>query len=159
MRLRYLDHVVPRNINELYIPYLAADRERSENFFPPKDVPFDLLLPDGTWISAKVCQNAFAKVSDAKYAQMGPDEQAKEDKRRRTGKAIMSNPNSVLGKWILRDVLELPEGQVITYDMLRQYGIDSVIFTRIDDGKYAVDKNFDARKPLPTEVAWGIVRF
>ena len=51
----------------------------------------------------------------------------------------MSNPNSDLGKWLLRDVFELPEGKLITYDMLKIYGIDSVIFTKIDEKKYKID--------------------
>lgn len=102
----------PRDINELYIPYPAEDRQRGA-FFPPRDTPFDLKMPDGTWISAKVCQQ--------------------------DGKAIMSNPNNLLGKWLLRDVLELQEGTKITYEMLKEYGIDSVMFTKLDEGKYSID--------------------
>lgn len=101
-----------RNPNELYIPYPKIDRER-KNFFPPKDISFDLLLPDGQWISAKVCQQ--------------------------DNKAIMSNPNKALGKWLLRDVFELEEGTLITYEMLKEFNIDSVIFTRLDNLKYSVD--------------------
>ena len=70
---------------------------------------------------------------------MSEYEKAIEDKKRKTGKAIMSNPNNVLGRWLLRDVLELPEGKVITYELLKEYGIDSVVFTRLDKGKYAID--------------------
>jgi hypothetical protein len=103
---------IPRNPNELYIPYPAEDRIRKE-FFPSKDVAFDLLLPDGQWISAKVCQQ--------------------------DSKAIMSNPNSCLGKWLLRDVLELEEGTKVTYDMLREFNIDCVIFTKLSSRKYSVD--------------------
>ena len=102
----------PRDINELYIPYPVEDRRRGA-FFPPRDTPFDLKMPDGTWISAKVCQQ--------------------------DGKAIMSNPNNLLGKWLLRDVLELQEGTRITYEMLKEYGIDSVMFTKLDEGKYSID--------------------
>lgn len=101
-----------RNANELYIPYPAEDRNRGD-FFPARDVPFDLMLPDGQWISAKVCQD--------------------------DGKAIMSNPNKVLGKWLLRDVFEVDEGTVITYDMLEEFGVDSVMFTKLSEGKYCVD--------------------
>ncbi len=104
---------IPRNPNELYIPYPVYDRNRSEGFFPPRNEIFELTLPDGKVIQAKVCQD--------------------------NGKAIMSNPNSDLGKWLLRDVFELPEGKLITYDMLKIYGIDSVIFTKIDEKKYKID--------------------
>lgn len=109
---RELIRSTPRHPNELYIPYPIKDRERIA-FFPPRDTPFDLKLPNGHWISAKVCQD--------------------------NGKAIMSNPNQELGKWLLRDVFELPEGTVVTYDLLKEFNIDSVIFTKLDDGKYSID--------------------
>lgn len=102
-----------RNENEIYIPYPAEDRARSEGFFPPRDENFELILPDGKKILAKVCQE--------------------------NGKAIMSNPNSDLGKWLLRDVFELEEGKIITYEMLEIYGIDSVIFTKIADKQYKIN--------------------
>lgn len=109
---RKLVKVVQRNPNELYIPYPAEDRRRKE-FFPPKDTPFELRLPNGDIISAKVCQQ--------------------------DSKAIMSNPNSVLGKWLLRDVFELEEGTPVTYEMLRECNIDSVMFTKEENGSYSVD--------------------
>lgn len=103
----------PRNPNELYIPYPKEDRERLPDFFPPRDTPFNLRLPDGTVIPAKVCQQ--------------------------DSKAIMSNPNKLLGKWLLRDVFELPERTIVTYDMLEKFGIDSVIFTKNADLDYSVE--------------------
>lgn len=104
-----------RHPNEVYIPFNKVDRERPENkdFFPPQDQSFNLLLPDGQTISAKVCQD--------------------------NGKAIMSNPNKALGKWLLRDVLELPEGTLITYNLLQEKGFDTVVFEKIDDLNYTVD--------------------
>lgn len=33
----------------------------------------------------------------------------------------------------------LPEGTLVTYDMLRVFGIDSVMFTRISERKYGID--------------------
>ncbi len=109
-----------RNANELYIPYLKEDRERSIDFFPPRNIPFTLRLPDGTKISAKVCQEA--------------------DKNNpKIGKSIMSNPNKVLGKWLLRDVFELEEGTLVTYEMLEKFGVDSVIFVKNEELDYSVD--------------------
>lgn len=102
-----------RNPNELYIPYPAFDRERSVGFFPSREESFTLTLPDGKMLSAKVCQA--------------------------DGKAIMSNPNYELGKWLLRDVFELPEGTLVTYEMLEKFGVDSVVFTKIDDRIYKID--------------------
>lgn len=102
-----------RDFDELYIPFPAEDRERNKKFFPDRDQPFELILPDGFSISAKVCQ---------------------ED-----NKAIMSNPNKVLGHWLLRNVFELKPGTLITYQMLEVFGIDSVIFTKLEDLKYSID--------------------
>ena len=109
-----------RDVNEIYIPYQAVDRQRDLSFFPPRNTPFTLHLPDGTEISAKVCQEA--------------------DKNNpRIGKSIMSNPNKVLGKWLLRDVFEVEEGTVITYEMLETFGVDSVIFTKNGELDYSID--------------------
>ncbi len=109
-----------RDADEIYIPYQAVDRQRDLTFFPPRDTSFTLHLPDGTRISAKVCQEA--------------------DKNNSLiGKAIMSNPNKVLGKWLLRDVFELDEGTVITYEMLEMFGVDSVIFTKNEELDYSID--------------------
>ncbi|QTU82527.1 hypothetical protein J7S27_04230 [Carnobacteriaceae bacterium zg-C25] len=109
---REITRVTPRDSNEVYIPYPAEDRRRKE-FFPPKDEAFSIKLPNGKWISAKVCQQG--------------------------GKAIMSNPNNLLGQWLLRDVFELEEGTQVTYDMLRIFNVDSIMFTKIEDHKYTVD--------------------
>lgn len=109
-----------RDENELYIPYQAVDRDRNMTFFPPRDTPFTLHLPDGSKVSAKVCQEA--------------------DKNNPLiGKAIMSNPNKILGKWLLRDVFEIEPGTVVTYEMLEKFGVDSVIFTKNSELDYSVD--------------------
>lgn len=128
-----------RDVNEIYIPYLKEDRERGLDFFPPRDTSFTLILPDNTEISAKVCQRAYRKLSDAEYENLSEEEKRIEDEKSLVGKSIMSNPNKVLGKWLLRDVLQIEEGTVITYDMLRVYNIDCVIFTKREEGVYSVD--------------------
>lgn len=102
-----------RDINELYIPYPAEDRRRNEGFFPARGEAFQLTLPNGMIIPAKICQD--------------------------DGKAIMSNPNNLLGKWLLRDVFELPENTIVTYEMLERFGIDSVIFTKHGDTEFSVE--------------------
>lgn len=102
-----------RHENEVYIPYPVLDRNRNTEFFPPRDTPFNLHMPDGSIISAKVCQDG--------------------------GKAIMSNPNKELGEWLLRKVFELKPGVVLTYEDLERFNVDSVIFTKNDDGSYSVD--------------------
>ena len=103
----------PRNPNEIYIPYPAEDRRRTVNFFPPRDTVFNLKFPDGTVIPTKVCQQ--------------------------DGKAIMSNPNKILGEWLLRKVFELSERTIVTYRMLEIFGIDSVIFQKIGELEYSID--------------------
>lgn len=134
-----VDHVeTPRNPDEFYIPYPAEDRIRKD-FFPPRDTNFQLRLPDGKWISAKVCQAAFPKWSEARVARLTQEECVVYCARQLQGKAIMSNPNSELGKWLLRDVFELPYGTKVTYDMLQIFGVDSVMFTKLDELKYAID--------------------
>lgn len=102
-----------RDPNEVYIPYPSEDRKRNESFFPDRDQCFELLLPDGQIISAKVCQDG--------------------------GKAIMSNPNKVLGEWLLRKVFQLKEGELLTYEKLLKCDSDSVVFTKLDDLRYSID--------------------
>lgn len=102
-----------RNINEVYIPFPAKLREEYSNFFPDRDTCFDVTLPSGKLISMKVCQQ--------------------------DGKAIMSNPNRELGEWILREVLQLEEQELVTYEKLSSLGIDSVAFEKDQEGKYSLD--------------------
>ena len=102
-----------RDCDEIYIPYQKEDRERIPDFFPGRDEPFDLELPSGETLSAKVCQDQ--------------------------GKAIMSNPNKELGRWLLRDVLHLEEGQLVTMEMLDDLGVNAVMFTKDAPGKYSID--------------------
>lgn len=129
----------PRNPNELYIPYNKDDREKDPNFFPPRETSFTLHLPDGTEISAKVCQEIHKKMPQEQYENLSDEERLIEDRRRAEGKSIMSNPNSILGKWLLRDVFELPENTVVTYDMLEKFGVDCVIFTKNGELDYSID--------------------
>lgn len=89
-----------RNANEVYIPIPKSIHHSYPDFFPDRDTPFELRLPDGSVLSAKVCQDG--------------------------GKALMSNPNSALGEWILRKVLRKKEGELVTIDDLITYGIDSI---------------------------------
>lgn len=102
-----------RDPNELYIPISAEDRKRSPGFFPDRDTPFSLKLPDGTFLSAKVCQE--------------------------NSKALMSNPNSTLGKWLLRDVFHIKENQLLTYSFLQNIDIDSVRIEKLGEKLYKID--------------------
>jgi len=102
-----------RDYNEVYIPVPARLRREYPKFFPPRDVQFRLRLPDGSELQAKICQDS--------------------------DKALMTNPNSALGKWILRDVLELDPGKLLTYEMLEDLGIDHISITKNEEGDYSID--------------------
>ncbi len=101
-----------RNENEVYIPIPRDVHDKSPGFLPPRDEPFDLHFPNGEVMKVKVCQ--------------GND------------KALMSQRNADLGRWLLRDILQLVPGSLATYSMLEQIGIDSVEISKLD-GKYFID--------------------
>lgn len=101
-----------RDENEVYIPYPASIRKECQTFFPNREVKWEMRLPDGNIISMKVCQQS--------------------------GKALMSDPNKVLGKWLLRDVLGLKPRELLSYERLLQIGIDSVIIKK-RYGLYSID--------------------
>jgi len=54
------------------------------------------------------------------------------------GKALMSYSNRELGQWILRDVLKLDEGALLTYDKLQEVGIDSVRIDKINNSDFEI---------------------
>ncbi len=103
----------PRNPNEVYIPIPKKFYKYKDDFFPNKDIIFKLNLPNGKIINAKICQD--------------------------NNKALMSNPNKDLGKWLLRDVFKLQEGELLTNKHLELYGIDSVIIDKISNTEYNIN--------------------
>ncbi len=104
----------PRNQDELYIPVPAWIHKKFAAFFPNNnDDKFELILPNGESLNAKMCQSG--------------------------QKGLMSNPNKALGKWILRDVLKVPVGNIIDRKYLEKIGIDSVIVFKLSDNKYKID--------------------
>lgn len=102
-----------RNSDEVYIPIPAKVRTIRADFFPHRDHSFNLILPDGRILQSKVCQDS--------------------------SKALMSFSNKELGKWILRDVLHLEEGKLLTYEMLQELGIDSVKIDKYSNGSYKIN--------------------
>lgn len=102
-----------RNLDEVYIPIPSWIHREFEGFFPPRDIAFDLILPDGEILSAKICQDG--------------------------GKALMTNPNQALGKWILRQVMDLEEGKILTYDRLEELGLDSVVIYKENENTYSIN--------------------
>lgn len=102
-----------RDPYEIYIPIPQKFNTRYRDFFPPSDQPFNLKLPDGRIMIAKICQ--------------GND------------KALMTNPNKALGHWIIDDVLEISPTIPITYNMLEKYGIDAVEITKNGEDDYSIN--------------------
>lgn len=103
-----------RSHDEVYIPIPRRIHNMHPEFFPERYIEFKLRLPDNvTVLSAKVCQDS--------------------------GKALMTNPNSALGDWILRNVLKVPEGVLVTYDLLEQLGINAVVLYKNDFLDYSID--------------------
>lgn len=102
-----------RDPDEVYIPIPKSIHNLYPNFFPSREVPFNLKLPNGQSISAKVCQD--------------------------DGKALMSNPNPDLGRWILRDILRLKQGELVTLELLNRLGFNSVTIYKDDEANYRID--------------------
>jgi hypothetical protein len=102
-----------RDYDEVYIPIPRFIYNIYPDFFPGRDKPFKLKLPGGRVLEAKVCQDG--------------------------GKALMSNPNKDLGQWLLRDVMHLQPGELLTYTKLEHIGIDSVEITKINADLYEIN--------------------
>ncbi len=103
----------PRDPNEVYIPIPAWLHRSFPDFFPPRDTHFELLLPNGEKMEAKVCQDG--------------------------SKALMSKHNADLGKWLLREIFDLKEGELLTYEKLEEIGVDSVVIYKVGEKKYDID--------------------
>jgi len=102
-----------RSLGEVYIPIPAPIHEYFPSFFPPRDEQFTLELPNKRRLQAKVCQDG--------------------------SKALMTNPNTDLGQWILRDVLRLAEGELLTYQKLADIGLDSVVVYKHGPHSFKID--------------------
>ncbi len=102
-----------RDLNEVYIPIPSEVHKILPDFFPSRDDSFSLKLPSGEIMKSKVCQ----------------------DNR----KALMSYSNKELGKWILRSVLKIKEGEILTYAKLQEVGIDSVRIDKISSEEYEIN--------------------
>lgn len=100
-----------RKYGEAYIPIPAKVHSLAPDFFPERDKPFSLVLPNSNEpVSAKVCQQG--------------------------SKALMSNPNDRLCRWLYKvidnnfrdqDFEHPPKRNPFTYADLQRVGRDSVI--------------------------------
>ena len=115
-RARDYDEVyisIPSEIHKLFpgfLPYLEYTNETKSSKDAPK---FTVKLPDGSSIVCKVAQSG--------------------------GKALMSDPNKALGEWILRKVLRLGRGELLTRNYLDKLGIDSVRLTKNSNTDFELD--------------------
>lgn len=113
-----------RNEDEIYIPIPSWIHKIYPDFFPTVEENFNLILPNKQVINAKVCQSYSVVIGNEKINK---------------GKAIMSNPNNALGKWLLRDVLKLPYGKIVKIEDLYEIGIDSVEVKKIDNKNFEIN--------------------
>lgn len=102
-----------RSPGEIYIPIPTRIHQLYPKFFPERNIDFKLSLPTGEVLKAKVCQD--------------------------NSKALMTNPNSDLSKWLLRTVLKLKEGKLATIEKLDQLGFDSVRIHKTGKLSYKID--------------------
>jgi len=103
----------PRDPNEIYIPIPAWIHRDYPDFFPERDTTFNLRLPNGDILNAKVCQD--------------------------NAKALMTNPNAAMGRWLLRDVLGLQEREPLTYEMLEAIGLDTVVIYKENEENFEIE--------------------
>lgn len=75
-----------------------------------------LHLPDGQTISAKLCQSGT--------------------------KGLMSEPYKALGKWILRDLMRISIGQLVTLNDLNRLAFDSLMLTKVDNLNYKLTVSY-----------------
>jgi len=102
-----------RDSGEVYISIPKEIHHVAPGFFPDRDTIFNLKVPSGDILDAKVCQDG--------------------------SKALMTNPNNAMADWMLRKVLRIPERNLLTYEQLKKVGHDSVKITKIKEGEFLID--------------------
>ncbi|MEG1313775.1 MAG: hypothetical protein RSD40_05625, partial [Bacilli bacterium] len=73
---------------------------------------FNLILPDGRVLAGRIKQDH--------------------------GKSLQTNPQGALGEWILKDVLGLKGRKIVTEELLKKLGIDSLKITKIDNNNFKI---------------------
>lgn len=102
-----------RNESEIYIPIQANIHRQYPEFFPKRDLHFELVTPLKETLKAKVCQE--------------------------NSKALMTNPNKALANWLLRTVLRLQDGELCTMSTFEKVGVNAVRITKLSQDKYSID--------------------
>jgi len=114
-----------RHPNEVYIPIPAWIHDVFDDFF--------------VYAKNRKNRGESAKNSPSFYVELPSGYKMKCKVAQAGGKALMSDPNKDLGKWILRKVLNLREGKLVTMEMLKEIGVDSIKLTKKDDENYLLD--------------------
>lgn len=102
-----------RDPREIYIPVPKYIHTNHPGFFPPRYEEFQLEIPGGKRLSAKICQSG--------------------------DKALMTNPNRALGYWLLDGVFQQPEGKVLTYEDMERIHVNAVRISKTKDGLYYIN--------------------
>lgn len=102
-----------RDIGEVYIPVPSLIHKNFPDFFPKRDVVFTLITPTKENLKASICQD--------------------------NSKALMTDPNKALADWLLRKLLKLKEGELLTYSKLKEVGTDCVIIKKLNPYTYEID--------------------
>lgn len=102
-----------RDPREIYIPIPKVIHNNHPGFFPPRTETFDLELPGGSLLNAKICQSG--------------------------DKALMSNPNKALGEWLLDRVFEQPVGKILTYEDMENIHVNAVRISKLKNGHYYIN--------------------
>ena len=101
-----------RHYDEVYIPIPIIVHRENPGFFPKRDQTFRIETNTGEKFLAKVCQE--------------------------NSKALMSNPNKSLGKWILRDILKIQKGALVTVRHLERAKVDSIKIEKFDENNFRI---------------------
>ncbi len=102
-----------RNQNEVYIPIPVEIQRNFPVFFPDRSTPFNLKLPNWKTMLSKISSDGW--------------------------KALYSCSNRELWQWILRDVLKLHEGEILSYEILQILGVDSVRIDKLDPTNFEIN--------------------
>ena len=101
---------IPKYIHQLFPNFFGFDALDRES---RSNSHFNLHLPNGSMITAKITQD--------------------------DGKSLQTNPQSILGKWLLFSIFGLKEYEMLTRDILDEKEIDSIKITKIDNNNFKVD--------------------
>ena len=102
-----------RHPREVYIPVPSYIYKEHPGFFPPRTETFDLEIPGGKRLKAKICQS--------------------------NDKALMTDPNNALGFWLLDGVFQQPAGKLLTYDDMERFHINAVRISKTKEGLYYIN--------------------